>query len=82
MADRLRKKLERAGLHRLDAHVHVGVAADEDGVASDHRALGRNGAGDSLHSARELDQRAVAGGLDNAPLVSVSNGSKSFFGAS
>ena len=48
----------------LDAPVlrHIGVALA-------HAALDLGGAGDRVHHARELHQHAVAGELDDAPLV-------------
>jgi hypothetical protein len=39
------------------------------GVALGHALLDGDGAGDGLNDAREFDQDAVAGGLDDAALV-------------
>ena len=39
------------------------------GVALAHLALDLGGAGDRVHHARELHQHAVAGQLDDAPLM-------------
>ena len=39
------------------------------GIALGHPALHRDRAGDGVDDARELDQHAVAGGLDDAAVV-------------
>ena len=50
----------RNSMRRSSAHV---------GIALAHAALDLGGAGDRVHHARELDQHAVAGQLDDAALV-------------
>ena len=62
----------------LDDHIaEIDADAEDDplmfgrlGIALGHALLHRHGAGDRSHDARELDQQAVASGLDNpAPVL-------------